>query len=427
MEDLKHDRSETDEEYKRESDPKGIGVIRDANSRTIFRNSRLTCQFLRDYSGVSVFSDLKPEDIEDVTEIYKAYLGVEFETDTVKKIKIRVKQENEKQEGENRIEEIFVLPLVEHKSYVDYDVAMQLLRYMVVIWKDYRDKKNREKNASNSRKRFRYPPIIPIVYYEGTEEWTADLNFSRRINLSSSLKEYIPEFKYHVVRIHDYTNEELVKKNDEIALIMAINKIQTPKDYEKFLEECETLVNQVYGNATQDIRVIVKEILWSLFISMNIPAQEAQEQMDKMEGRGMGYLFENIKIDMQAERRKLRDLELEVEATRKKVRAAEQEVEAAKQEAETVKQKVKAAKQEAETAKQEAETAKQEVETAKRSAEDAVRAADAKVQKLLSKVVQDCKEKSFTKEETKIHLKEFWGVSEEEAAEAVCNCWNDER
>lgn len=40
---------------------------------------------------MSIFKDLQPKDIEDVTERYKAFLGVEFEADTIKKVKIRVK------------------------------------------------------------------------------------------------------------------------------------------------------------------------------------------------------------------------------------------------------------------------------------------------------------------------------------------------
>ncbi len=62
--------------------------VRDANSRTIFGNHRLTCQFLRDYSDLPIFSDLRPEDIEDVTDRYRAFLGVEFEMDTVKKVRV---------------------------------------------------------------------------------------------------------------------------------------------------------------------------------------------------------------------------------------------------------------------------------------------------------------------------------------------------
>ena len=68
----------------------------------------------------------------------------------------------------------YVISLIEHKSDIDYDVAMQLLRYMTVIWKDYKDMQNKKVAESSKRKNFRYPLIVPIVYYEGTRKWTAE-------------------------------------------------------------------------------------------------------------------------------------------------------------------------------------------------------------------------------------------------------------
>ncbi len=38
----------------------------------------------------------------------------------------------------------FVVTLIEHKSYVDYNVITQLLRYMVFIWEDYAKQKDAE-------------------------------------------------------------------------------------------------------------------------------------------------------------------------------------------------------------------------------------------------------------------------------------------
>ncbi len=111
---------------------------------------------------MSIFKDLQPEDIEDVTERYKAFLGVEFETDTIKKVRIRARgKDGIPDKGQEQ--EVFVLPLVEHKTKVDYDVSMQLLRYMAVIWYDYKKQQEGLRKGSSSRKGFRYPPIIPIV------------------------------------------------------------------------------------------------------------------------------------------------------------------------------------------------------------------------------------------------------------------------
>ena len=102
--------------------------IRDVNSHEIFRNNTLISQLLKDYSGVSLFSDIKPEDIEDQTERFRLILGIEVEADTIKKVHIRIEEQEQ---------DVFVIALIEHKSYIDYDIMMQLLTYMVMIWKDY--------------------------------------------------------------------------------------------------------------------------------------------------------------------------------------------------------------------------------------------------------------------------------------------------
>ena len=94
--------------------------VRDVNSREIFKNDRLTSQFLRNYTNIPLLSNVMPEDIEDVSQKYQAFLGVEYEADTIKKVYIR--------RADVTIErEVFVLSLIEHKTNIDYDVAMQLL------------------------------------------------------------------------------------------------------------------------------------------------------------------------------------------------------------------------------------------------------------------------------------------------------------
>ena len=89
-----------------------------------------------------------------------------------------------------------------------------------------------------------------------------------------------------------------------MALVMLINKIQTPEDYEAFRNVSEELITSIYGNAPEEIKEIYRNILWSLLMKINVPSEEARELMGGIGGRGMGFLFENIeKMDIQAERR----------------------------------------------------------------------------------------------------------------------------
>ena len=212
--------------------------VRDVNSREIFKNDLLTSQFLRNYTNIPLLSNVMPEDIGDVykrqSQKYQAFLGVEYEADTIKKVYIR--------STDGTIEkEVYVLSLIEHKSEIDYDVAMQLFRYMSVIWQDYKATQNKKHKGVSASADFRYPLIIPIVYYEGKKEWTAGLHLKDRIDFSEEMIEYIPDFTYQVVSLNKYTNEELSKKHDEMSLVMLINKIQSSEDTKEFQKVSETM------------------------------------------------------------------------------------------------------------------------------------------------------------------------------------------
>ena len=75
---------------------------------------------------------------------------------------------------------------------------------------------------------------------------TAPVNFKDRVSKSDVFGEYIPNFKYYLVPVRKYSNAELLRKEDEISLIMMFNKIQTKEDVDLFLDE-------VSGDAMQKI------------------------------------------------------------------------------------------------------------------------------------------------------------------------------
>ena len=96
--------------------------------KVIFEDNNLCCQFLNDYVDLPHFKDVRPEDIEDVSEEFVPLFSNEREADRIKEIKIR---------GENNITSFFLISLIEHKSNVEYNIHMQIFRYMVYIWERY--------------------------------------------------------------------------------------------------------------------------------------------------------------------------------------------------------------------------------------------------------------------------------------------------
>ena len=170
-----------------------IGQVKDVNNRQVFSNHVLCAQFLRDYADLDILKNVQPEDIEDVTDKYQAYLGIEFETDTVKKIHLPEMRKDMP---------LYMVSLIEHKSDVDYNVCMQLLRYTVCIWDDYAKTMEKAHPGISKTKGFRYPPVFPIVYYEGTGRWTAAMQVKERVFMNEIFASYIPDFTYRLVNVH---------------------------------------------------------------------------------------------------------------------------------------------------------------------------------------------------------------------------------
>ena len=278
---------------------------RDINSKEIFDNPVLCAQFLRDNFDIPVLKNVQPEDIEDISERYHPYLGTEFETDSVKKIRILDigKEKDSVMEAES--EPPFLVSLIDHKSLVDYDVAMQLLRYMMCIWTAYKKELEAKHEGITRRKEFRYPVIIPIVYFEGEAKWTAARNFRERISRESQFRKWIPDFRYELVTVRAYSNEELLNRGDEMSLIMLINKIQNDADLEQFLRLPADRLNQIVKDSPEHVIDIIVSAMESLCFKIDVSAEERLKCVRKVREREMGYLWENMeKISIQEERRK---------------------------------------------------------------------------------------------------------------------------
>ncbi|MDE5680003.1 MAG: Rpn family recombination-promoting nuclease/putative transposase, partial [Lachnospiraceae bacterium] len=98
---------------------------RDSAGKLIFENPVLCAQFLRGYLDIPLLKEVQPEDIEDVSERYVHMFTEERNSDVVKKVHIK-----------NDGTPFFFISLIEHKAKVDYNVVMQVFRYMAFIWED---------------------------------------------------------------------------------------------------------------------------------------------------------------------------------------------------------------------------------------------------------------------------------------------------
>ncbi|MGN1180379.1 MAG: Rpn family recombination-promoting nuclease/putative transposase [Suilimivivens sp.] len=375
---------------------KGKQKTRDISSKNVLDNPVLCAQFLRDNVKVPLFKDVRPEDIEDVSERYRPFLGTEFESDTVKRIWLH-------DENENRNEPLFLISLTEHKSVVDYDVAMQLLKYMLCIWLEYGKEMEQKNDGITSRKNFCYPAIIPVVYYEGKKAWTADRHFCGRIAKGNLFQNWIPDFTYEVVRIHDYSNEELLERGNEMSLIMLFNKIQNAMDLSEFLKLPQDKLNRMVKDTPETVLEVIVSVMESLCMKVGASEEETEECVQKVKERKMGYMFEHMeKMNIQEERQKTARAEKWAEEAERKAKEAEQK---------------------AEEAEQKAEEAEQKAEKAERKAEEAEKKAKESEHIIVKSIVSICQKHGVSKEQAIIGVMENCKIDRETAEEKVNQQW----
>lgn len=274
--------------------------LKDSGAKLIFDNPVLCAQFLRGYTNLEILKDIQPEDIEDISERFLWMWQENRDSDSVKKIHIN---------GNDGSDTLYLITMIEHQSKVDYDMAFRILRYIVYILTDYTEEQEKLHKGVTKLKAFRYPPVLPVVFYDGAGRWTADTNFRNRVYLSDILEEFIPDFNYLVVPLSKYSNEELIDKKDELSLIMLIDKLRSAADFQKLKEIPDEYFENISRNSPESVLKLIGKIISVLLLRMNVPKDEVESFTDQIERRNFTMLFENFEAYDVQEARKISRIE----------------------------------------------------------------------------------------------------------------------
>ena len=272
--------------------------MQDSAGKIIFGDPILCSQFLRGYTQIPLLENVQAEDIEDVTSRFVHMFTEERDSDVVKRVHIK----------DDEIP-FYLISLIEHKSYVDYNVIIQILRYMVYIWEDYEKEQEKKQAGISKTKGFKYPPVLPIIYYNGVDNWTAATRLSERVYLSDVLGEYIPNFKCIMVQLKDYSKEELLNKKDELSIILMINKLYEAADFTTMEDNITAeYVEEVIAKTPEYLLDTISHIIEILLSKLNVPKEEVRTFVDRIKERSMGDFFAHFKgYDVQAVRQEVRE------------------------------------------------------------------------------------------------------------------------
>ena len=147
--------------------------------------------------------------------------------------------------------------IMEHKSYYDKAVFVQLLKYMLVMWeKDIAEKKPLR-------------VIIPFIFYHGKRKWDIPLQFIEQFKSKDELKKYLLNFQYILfdTNTENFENDPILKDNVFLLTALILMRSAFKKDWESvikifefwkekgFFPNTEELMGfLIYITATKDIK-----------------------------------------------------------------------------------------------------------------------------------------------------------------------------
>lgn len=284
----------------------------DQGAKAIFGNPELMAQLLRDFVPIPELKDVTSEDIEDISERFLPLNQEERDADSIKRVRLKYLP-------------CYIISLVEHKAQVDFRAPFKLLQYITLVWDDYEKEVNRENPGASRRKDFRYPPVIPIIYYEGPGSWTAAMNMRDRVFMPEIFGKYIPNFEYELIRVHDYSTKELVEKGNELSLIMLINQMRSSEDFARLKEIPGEYFQNIEKKSSREILQILSRVIMLLLRRLNVPMEEIQTVTDRIwKGETemlfdsfVGYDIQEVRKTSKAEGRKEGRIETEIQMIRK--------------------------------------------------------------------------------------------------------------
>ena len=260
-----------------------IHNVIDNSFKLIFDDHRLFVDFLKDFIHIDILGDIKPEDIEDITKEFLPLFQENRDADTVKRINLK---------GNNPF---FIIAILEHESKVNYRSCFKMLQYICLVLDDWEKKAEKEKPGSILLKDFKYPPVLPMIFYDGKGSWTAERNFLERTNMNDVFEKYIPKFEYELINLNDYTEEEIMRFGGALSFLLLIDKLRRNKGKNILNRLPPDYVESLRLQIPEDMRKLLVDVTLSLMDKGGFGRHETEEVVaivEKSEKKEYGGMFE---------------------------------------------------------------------------------------------------------------------------------------
>jgi len=255
----------------------------DNSFKVIFNDHRLFADFLRDFIHIEVLNDVGPEDIEDMRERFLPLFQESRDSDTVKRVNLK---------GNTPF---FVIAMLEHESQVNFRSCFKMLLYISLVLTEWEKDAEKAEQGSSLAKGFKYPPVLPMILYDGKGPWTAQRNFFERTYLNTVFEKYIPKFEYEVINLNDYSEEDIMRFGGALSYIFLIDKIRNSREKGRISQLPSDYVERLRLQIPDDMHKLLVDVTLSLLEKSGYNRNEAEAAaaiVEKADGKEYGGMFE---------------------------------------------------------------------------------------------------------------------------------------
>ncbi|MEO5331116.1 MAG: Rpn family recombination-promoting nuclease/putative transposase [Magnetococcus sp. YQC-5] len=173
---------------------------------------------------------------------------------------------------------LFIYAILEAQSIVDDIMAIRNALYEMLFYQDLRQSEKIPKGQ-------KFPPVVPIVLYNGKDRWTAAMDVADLIEESPpGLEAYRPHMRYLLVDEHRYEIGELKSMKNVVAALFRLQKSRSLKDVQQVIEELILLLKAPeHQELRRSFAKWLSRILLPRLSKKNIAVPEAMPEMNELE------------------------------------------------------------------------------------------------------------------------------------------------
>jgi predicted transposase/invertase (TIGR01784 family) len=264
----------------------------DLGYKGILSNKEEFLYFLKTRIAKPWTHDISAEDMERIDTSYITKEYREIDSDIIYKLKMNGK-------------DVYLYVLLELQSEVDFTMPFRLLRYMVELLNDIF--KNTDKNI-RERKDFKLPAIVPIVLYNGSDNWTAAMSYREYTENYDIFGDSIIDFNYLLFDLKRMNENKISPIMAPLDIILSVDEYRLKggalADVTELLDK---LLSNQRQNLTNDDLNMLSDWLKYVYFKGDMSPELENEIKQITSKKGITNMKHGIEILMDEQRQKWKE------------------------------------------------------------------------------------------------------------------------